>query len=202
MGVTMKFENDTIEEIALKETSCRIDDKTIRLQESPKKPGAELAAIRLKHGFTREYVASKLHLRVILIEHLEEDNYDALPEVVFVQGYIRAYAKILNVKPEPILKMFYQNYAPKEIDHKNLWQPKRETNKLENVLRIVTGLFALGVVVAVSIWWQMNKENEKVFAENTVPVNTSSSANLQTQDTDIYLTDLSKMKSLLEQKSE
>ena len=60
-------------------------------------PGQHLAKEREEQNLTQEYVASKLHLRVKMVGLLEEDSYAELPQPVFVQGYLRAYAKLLNV---------------------------------------------------------------------------------------------------------
>ena len=38
-------------------------------------PGAQLARLREQKGFSQEYVAARLHLRVRLIQLLEEDRY-------------------------------------------------------------------------------------------------------------------------------
>ena len=70
------------------------------------KPGAQLALVRAQKGYSLEYVAGKLHLRVRIIELLETDDYQNMPEPVFVKGYLRAYAKLLDVKYQPLLDNF------------------------------------------------------------------------------------------------
>ena len=55
-------------------------------------PGAGLARVREKLNISQEYIADKLHLRVAVIELLEADDYDNMPEPVFIEGYLRAYA--------------------------------------------------------------------------------------------------------------
>ncbi len=64
-------------------------------------PGAQLAALREQHGYTAEYVASKLHLRVCMIERLEADDYQDMPEPVFIKGYLRAYAHLPGAPVPP-----------------------------------------------------------------------------------------------------
>lgn len=70
------------------------------------KPGAELAVIRNTKGYSMEYIAEKLHLRVQLLELLEADEYTRLPEPVFIKGYLRAYARLMDVPPEPFIQAF------------------------------------------------------------------------------------------------
>jgi cytoskeleton protein RodZ len=131
-------------------------------------PGALLASIRSQKGFSTAYVAGKLHLRVRLIELLEVDDYDNMPEPVFIKGYLRAYAKLLEVSPEPLLETFNQNYLPLRKPERALWQSKRETYKGENVIRWLTALFTLGVLIAVAVWWSNNKDFEHIFPKATV----------------------------------
>ncbi|MDP3562373.1 MAG: helix-turn-helix transcriptional regulator [Legionellaceae bacterium] len=158
------------------------------------KPGAQLAAQRALMDYTPEYVASKLHLRVRIIELLEADDYQNMPEPVFIKGYIRAYAKLLGIPSEPLLDTFNRLYSGERKLEKALWQSRRETNKAEHVVRWLTTVFAVAVLVAVAMWWQANKENEHIFPANLKHAEVSSH---NQSETEIRLTDLSKMRSLL-----
>jgi cytoskeleton protein RodZ len=126
-------------------------------------PGLQLARIREKKGFTKEYVAVKLHLRVRVIELLESDDYENLPEPVFIKGYLRAYAKLLGVHPDPYLEIFNELYTLEKKPEKALWQSRRESHAGERVVRWVTGLVAITIIVAVSFWWQKNKDDQNLF---------------------------------------
>lgn len=159
------------------------------------KPGAQLAIQRMALNYSLEYVASKLHLRVRIIELLEADDYDHMPEPVFIKGYLRAYAKLLGIPADPLLKTFNQLYSIERKVEKALWQSRRETNRAEHAVRWLTTLFAVGVVVAVTLWWRANQDNEHNFPKHFVHTETTQSRN-QTE-TEIRLTDLSKMRSLL-----
>ncbi|KTC93697.1 MULTISPECIES: helix-turn-helix domain-containing protein [Legionella] len=162
------------------------------------KPGLQLARVREKRGYSQEYVAGKLHLRVRIIELLEADDYDQMPEPVFIKGYFRAYAKLLNVPAEPLLEIFNSMYATERKLEKALWQSKRETHKGEHIVRVLTGIIAVTAIVAVGIWWQKNKDNPQVFSTKSSPI----VAERTTQtETDIRLTDLSKMHSMLTPKN-
>lgn len=121
--------------------------------------GKNLALIREQKGFTREYVAGKLNLRVRMIELLESDTFQELPQPVFVKGYLRAYAKLLEVSPEPYLTLYNNAYSQEKKVDKMLWQTKRDPNKGEQVIRWATAGVVIVAVIAVSFWWQKNKDN-------------------------------------------
>lgn len=123
-------------------------------EDNYEKPGMQLARVREKKGYSQEYVAGKLHLRVRVIELLEEDNYQQMPEPVFIKGYLRAYAKLLGIPAEPLLATFNSLHTTERKPEKALWQSKRESNKGERAVRWLTGIIAIAALVAVGIWWQ------------------------------------------------
>ncbi|KTD35587.1 DNA-binding protein [Legionella moravica] len=171
-------------------TTATMDDTT---QNEIDNPGKQLATLRQQKGYTIEYVASKLHLRVRIIELIETGDFQLLPEPVFVKGYLRAYSKLLGVSPEPFLAVFNNQYTFEKKPERALWQSKRESHKAEHIIRLVTILFAVGVMVAVGVWWQKNRDAQPVFSSKQSPTNLS----LNDNNSELKLTDLSKMQSLL-----
>lgn len=157
------------------------------------KPGAQLAAQRVLRDYSQEYVAGKLHLRVRIIELLEADDYVNMPQPVFIKGYLRAYAKLLGVPSDPLLATFNSIYSEERKPDKALWQSRRQSNKAEHAVRWVTILFSLGVLIAVGMWWESNKDNQTLLPNSLEHVDVSSNPSQK----DIRLTDLSKMRSLL-----
>lgn len=143
-------------------TTTTTDETKFRALENP---GAQLARLREKRGFTQEYVAGKLHLRVKVISLLEADEYQNLPEPVFIKGYIRAYTKLLGVNPEPFLSTFNSQYASEKKPEKALWQSKRESHKGEQLIRWITALVAFAAISGISFWWQKNKDVDAIVPE-------------------------------------
>jgi cytoskeleton protein RodZ len=67
-------------------------------------PGALLAATREAQGISVADVARSLRLSVRQVEAIEADDYDRLPGKTFVRGFVRNYAKLLQIDPEPLLQ--------------------------------------------------------------------------------------------------
>jgi cytoskeleton protein RodZ len=65
--------------------------------------GAVLAAAREEMNLSIGEVARHLKLSPAQVEALEEGAYDRLPGRVFVRGFLRNYAKLLGVDPQPLL---------------------------------------------------------------------------------------------------
>lgn len=70
--------------------------------------GSLLAVAREGLGKSIEEIATELNLSVTQIKAIELDQSEGLPEPTYVRGYIRAYAKLVGLKPEEVLQN-YQN---------------------------------------------------------------------------------------------
>ena len=65
--------------------------------------GATLKAAREEIGVSRREVAEALNLPVDTLAAIEDDDAEEMPEPVFARGYVRSYAKLLNLDPEPLV---------------------------------------------------------------------------------------------------
>jgi cytoskeleton protein RodZ len=70
--------------------------------------GSVLRATREKQGLAVTDIASRLKLSIKQIQALEADQFSVLPEATIVRGFIRNYAKILKIAPEPLLAAYHQ----------------------------------------------------------------------------------------------
>jgi len=66
--------------------------------------GASLAAAREEMNLSIGDVARHLKLTPAQVEALEEGAYERLPGRVFVRGFLRNYAKLLGIDPQPLLR--------------------------------------------------------------------------------------------------
>jgi hypothetical protein len=64
--------------------------------------GARLRAAREARGLTYEAVAAELRIRVVILAAIEEERHDALPERVYVLGFLRTYARFLDIDPAAV----------------------------------------------------------------------------------------------------
>jgi cytoskeleton protein RodZ len=92
--------------------------------------GAYLRKEREERKVTLEEVSSVTRINVKLLTFLEEDNYKELPNLVFVKGYLNAYANYLGLDLKEVLSRFNDKFnlkekrkaplAPKKISKKSL----------------------------------------------------------------------------------
>lgn len=65
--------------------------------------GGQLAAARIQAGLSVQQVAEQLKLSPRQIAALEGNQFDLLPKMVIVRGFVRSYAKLLKLDADPVL---------------------------------------------------------------------------------------------------
>ena len=65
--------------------------------------GALLREAREARGLSQADLARTLNLQVRIVEALERDDDSQLPGAAFVRGYLRSYARLMGMDPEPLL---------------------------------------------------------------------------------------------------
>ncbi|WP_421189337.1 RodZ domain-containing protein [Aeromonas sanarellii] len=119
-------------------------------------PGQLLRNAREQLGWTREQVASRIHLRLTLIAAIEADTYDKHTSHTFIRGYLRAYAKLVGIPEETILAAYDKLglTPPDNIDMQSFSRRSRQQAN-DSRLKVVTWLVIL-VLIALSVawWWQ------------------------------------------------
>ncbi|MDJ0806762.1 MAG: helix-turn-helix domain-containing protein [Gammaproteobacteria bacterium] len=120
-------------------------------------PGARLRKQRESLGLDQSRVAAQLHLSEAMVEALEWDDFDALPGSVFTQGYLRNYARLLNL-PESEILAAYQHLVPgdqqEHLSTKGTVTLKQEVRSSHGLVRLVSWSIALGLLVLLYFWWQ------------------------------------------------
>lgn len=138
--------------------------------------GASLREARLRKGLSVADVAAQIRLAPRQIEALEAEELQSLPELPFLRGFVRSYAKLLQIDAQPLLATLPDAHPvptriePVSVDVPfNIKQLSKQQNKL--------WLIASGVVLLVAIvfaWWHFNTPKPaKVAAEEKSSVQES-----------------------------
>jgi cytoskeleton protein RodZ len=69
-------------------------------------PGAIVRAQRESRGLTQQDIADTLNLGVRVVADMETENWARLPAPAFTRGYLRAYAKLLDIDPDVVANAF------------------------------------------------------------------------------------------------
>ena len=68
--------------------------------------GQILRQARENKGFTLKEVQDQIRINPAYLQALEESNYAALPSPVHARGFLRNYARFLNLDPDPLLERY------------------------------------------------------------------------------------------------
>lgn len=75
-------------------------------QSAGRSPGALLKAARDAKGLTQSDLASRMLLKTVVVQALENDQYDSLPATPYIKGYLRGAGKVLETDPRPMLDAY------------------------------------------------------------------------------------------------
>jgi len=112
--------------------------------------GSALAVARKTKNYSIEDVSEYLKIPVQTIKAIEESSVDTLPPPTFTQGYIRAYAKYLEISEQSVLDMY-----DRAVPHDSVTELKPrsnlpgETNSQSPLVRLVTILLLIAGIAAV-----------------------------------------------------
>lgn len=134
-----------------------------------KKPipfGSRLKSAREAMGLERREAAAQLRLSEKVIAMIERDRYPADLPVTFIKGYIRAYAKLLQI-PEHEIKRAIEPIKPKPSTHDPLPYTKpvvsAPVTSGNYFMQFLTYLIMFTMLGLVGVWWYTHP---KSTAEN------------------------------------
>lgn len=118
---------------------------------APSGPGMRLREAREIAGLTREEVAARLRLRLELVRALEEDDYRQLPSSAFVSGYLRSYARLVNLPAEEVIAAYVRPSAEPPLVSPVM--PPRQRRSGDLPVKLVTYLIIALLVILGMAWW-------------------------------------------------
>jgi len=125
--------------------------------------GISLRLAREKSNMSVADVAQKLLISVDIIKALENSQADALPALTFTQGYIRSYARLVNVSADEII----DDYIKMAPDAKQMLLPNSvlPVQKCSNdrLVKLITYSFVI-IAVFVFVFW-FSKTDFKLKSE-------------------------------------
>ncbi len=87
---------------------------------------------REKKGLSVRELAQELKVPSHIITALEEQQYEKLPSDTYVAGYIRAYAGLLGLNPDGLIKDYKQDKAFRQrSEHERITKEESERRELE-----------------------------------------------------------------------
>lgn len=121
----------------------------------PLSVGQLLRAGRERAGLSVEEVVGKIKLAPRQIVALEADDFQSLPETAFVRGFVRSYAKLLEMDAQPLLDALPgAKTAQVKVDplHVEAPFPTARTMRRQSVNLLIAAFLVVLAIVGFAVW--------------------------------------------------
>ena len=141
--------------------------------------GQQLTQAREKQGLSQKDIADAQHLRVSIVQAIEEGRYEQIDSEIFLKGYVRAYADQVGANVDELMQALDIELEPlREVRHqKELEDPlvgiERRRRKKRQLAKVVVLLTVLGAV-GYAVWTMMIEPGKSLDQATDRSIETSS----------------------------
>lgn len=141
-----------------------------------KKVGEQLRILRESKNISLKAISQKTKIGLSLLQYLEADEYDKLPNRIYVCGFIKNYTAILNVDEKPFIEAFESNFQTAQTVENIKYAPvpgEAKKNPVPTIITtsIVSGLLCFGGILFI----YKNSQNKLQELKKPTPMKTVSS---------------------------
>ncbi|MDX8378815.1 MAG: DUF4115 domain-containing protein [Gallionella sp.] len=130
-----------------REASVAPDDQTTQ------SVGCRLRDARVRMDLSVEDVVDKIKLAPRQIVALEADDFQALPEMAFVRGFVRCYANLLQIDAQPLLDSLPETVRLKsETPPVDAPFPKARSARRQNLNLLIAAMLITLLLAAFTLW--------------------------------------------------
>ena len=124
-------------------------------------PGDRLQAARIQKGLSIEDVAARMHLSTGILEAIEENNFDEITAPIFVKGYLRAYARIVSLDEDEMIRQYIDYYSDEDPPISSTANVTPELSVTDARIRWTTYLVVIVLAVLLAAWWWNKGRDEE-----------------------------------------
>ena len=150
-----------------------IETEAVKNNKSQETAGKILHEERKKIGLSIDEVATKLNLEPKLIELLEKDEYEKFKFATYLKGYLRSYARFLNIDGDKVVNLYKEKNPEKKPNIVPDVKPKIQKNTNDKSVKLFSYIIGLSIALSILIWYQKNfliQQNKKTIENvNTLP---------------------------------
>ena len=127
---------------------------------------AMLLEARSRAGFTQKEVADQLFLMTSFIRHIDEGRFDKLPKPAFVKGYLRSYARVVDLSGDEVVANFEASQLPiqDDMEMKDVTDEPMGSSTYTGPVFLTGAVGFAGVVIITSLVWIFSDTNEEPTA--------------------------------------
>ena len=115
--------------------------------------GDLLTKAREKLALSQKEIASRLNLREEIIAALDANDFDKIPAPTYVMGYIRSYARAVNLDSDTLISI-YEGVAEKPPEILPDVKPPIQASSRDKPIQAMSYLITFTLVILLITWWQ------------------------------------------------
>jgi len=115
--------------------------------------GKLLTKAREKLSLSQKDIAFRLNLKEEIISALDTNDFDKLPAPTYVRGYIRSYARTVNLNADSLINI-YEGIAEAPPEILPDVKPAVQASSRDTPVKAVTYLLTFTVAILFIAWWQ------------------------------------------------
>lgn len=129
------------------------DESTLNAPEQENEVGSILRERREQRGLSREEVAAALHLSRQIVDDLERDRFEALPPAIFVRGYLKSYAALLEIDADPLVRAFNARRGVQTAQPLRVNKPVQTAPDMSaGMKRLLPWALGISLIVVAGVW--------------------------------------------------
>lgn len=135
-------------------------------------PSELLRAAREKLGLSQKEVADKLFLTTTYIKNIDDGEFDKLPKPAFVKGYLRTYARVVELSGDDVVAL-YEASVETDEPVPEMRGVTEEDVGLSSITGPVlqTGIIGLvGLIGVIVLIWFLVSGDDSTVGESTSPL--------------------------------
>ena len=125
--------------------------------------GGVLAFARRERDLDVPFVAAELRIPKAYINALENGQFDDLPGVAYIPGYIRSYAKLLDIDSEPLIQAYRRSLQDDDIKPKYTFPEQVLTPKMAGSM--LASLLVIAGLVSYVGWFLLERPSEQTLTD-------------------------------------
>lgn len=138
---------------------------------APFSVGKALREARAQQNLSVDEVSGRIKFAPRQVEALEADDFAHLPATTFLRGFVRSYARLLQIDPAPLLAALprapEQSASPQTKALTDVPFPDIYTERKQNIIWLAAAL-VVAVAVALSAWLFSARPKERSAPQTTL----------------------------------
>ena len=130
--------------------------------------GGVLAFARRERGLDVPFVAAELRIPKAYINALENGQFDDLPGVAYIPGYIRSYAKLLDIDSEPLIQAYRRSLQDDDIKPKYTFPEQVLTPKMAGSM--LASLLVIAGLVSYVGWFLLERPSDQTISDQAATI--------------------------------